>query len=144
MFQEAPDVAIAVCLARCPASEAAAQVLPDLLDRAELWGGRSLHGLHILVKPNLLRNSALACTDPQVVAAVCQWLLEAGARVIVADSPGFGTARSVARDTGLSAALARLGLAVQPMARGSHVRLSTGSEILISQTALEADLIVTP
>lgn len=142
MSQEAPDSAIAVCLARCPASETAAQILPDLLDRAELWGGRSLHGLRILVKPNLLRNSALACTDPHVVAAVCQWLLEAGASVVVADSPGFGTARSVARDTGLSAALARLGLAVQPMARGEPMRLSTGSVILISRTALDADLIL--
>ena len=61
-------------------------------------------GARVLVKPNLLLAKPLACTSPQVVAAVCAWLMDHGARVRGADSPGFGRAASVARAVGLEAA----------------------------------------
>lgn len=80
-----------------PTAGPVAQALPLLLDRAGLASSFSLRSAHVLVKPNLLTATPLACTSPVVVAAVCRWLLDQGARVRVGDSPGFGTATAVAR-----------------------------------------------
>lgn len=135
-------MSITVCLKKCPSYGMVKEILPDMLERAGLWGGRELCGLNVLVKPNLLRALPLACTEPEVVAALCAWLKDRGARVKVADSPGFGTASGVARAIGLDRALAPLGIAVEPMGPGRMVRLSCGSRIRISQTALEADAII--
>ena len=135
-------MSITVCLKKCPSYGMVKEILPDMLERAGLWGGRELCGLNVLVKPNLLRALPLACTEPEVVAALCAWLKDRGARVKVADSPGFGTASGVARAIGLDRALAPLGIAAEPMGPGRMVRLSCGSRIRISQTALEADAII--
>ena len=70
-------------------------------------------GARVLVKPNLLMAKHLACTSPEVVAAVCAWIMDHGAKVRVADSPGFGRAVSVARAVGLEAALRPMGLEVE-------------------------------
>lgn len=137
-----PGEAITICLEKCPDYKRVGDVLPQMLDRAGLWGGRELCGLTILVKPNLLRSVPLACTHPAVVAALCAWLRDKSARVRVADSPGFGTAGGVAAAIGLDRALAPLGITVEPMASGQMVRLACGSRIRISRTALEADGIV--
>lgn len=83
------------------------------------------HGCRVLVKPNLLRADALTCTHPQVVRAACQWLLDHHCKVVVADSPGFGTAAHVAHSIGLSAALKPLGIA--PRALEDPVSLSLPS-----------------
>lgn len=109
---------VAVALQRfSPAdSGAVAQALPLLLDRAGLASSFSLRSAHVLVKPNLLTATPLACTSPVVVAAVCRWLLDQGARVRVGDSPGFGTATAVARQTGVEEALRPLGLRVESLA----------------------------
>ncbi len=85
------------------------------LDAARLTEHISLRGARVLVKPNLLQAKALACTTPAVVAAACAWLMDQGARVTVADAPGFGRAAAVARAVGLEAALKPLGLAVRPL-----------------------------
>ena len=70
-------------------------------------------GTRVLVKPNLLMAKHLACTSPEVVAAVCAWIVDHGAKVRVADSPGFGRAVTVARAVGLEEALRPLGLEVE-------------------------------
>lgn len=92
--QSAVDIAVFSCL------DAIGWVLP--------------YGCRVLVKPNLLRADPLSCTNPQVVRAACQWLLDRHCTVTVADSPGFGTAAYVAQSIGLTAALKPLGLV--PMA----------------------------
>lgn len=131
---------LAVCLDRCASYEAVPLILPGVLDSTGL--ASSLHGKSVLVKPNLLRNIPLACTHPAVVATVCSWLMDHGARVKVADSPGFGTARGVAAAIGLDAALKPLGLQAEAMGPGESVHLACGSVLQLSRTALEADLIV--
>ena len=110
----APRAAVALQRFSPADSGAVAQALPLLLDRAGLAASFSLRSAHVLVKPNLLTATPLACTSPVVVAAVCRWLLDQGARVRVGDSPGFGTATAVARQTGVEEALRALG----PEARG--------------------------
>ncbi|MCR5563629.1 MAG: DUF362 domain-containing protein [Desulfovibrio sp.] len=102
-------------------------------------------GSRVLVKPNLLLPVSLACTSPAVVAAVCAWLLERGAQVVVADSPGFGRGPVVARKIGLEEALRPLGLAVCAMDEPVATDLSLASgkaRFRISRRALEADVIV--
>ncbi len=131
-----------VVLERCPSLAATGRVLPLMLEEALLWGSRNLHGLRVLVKPNLLRAVPLACTSPAVAAAVCSWLKDCGASVAVADSPGFGTAQGVARRIGLDEALSPLGLAVQRLVPGEAVRLPSGNSLMLARQAQEADAIL--
>ena len=79
----------------CLAPKVVDKKLFPMLDEASLWNGRSLCGLRVLVKPNLLRAVPLTCTSPAVVVVACAWLQSCDARAIAADSPGFGTARAL-------------------------------------------------
>ncbi len=134
---------IPVHLARCAGYDH-----PDLPGTVAGLLGRvlpqGLAGVRVLVKPNLVgpRTIALATTHPSVVRAVCLALLEKGAEVRVGDSPAFGTARSMARLTGLSRALAGLPVAVVNLGRPRPLQLSFGATIGLSADACEAGLIV--
>jgi uncharacterized protein (DUF362 family) len=101
-------------------------------------------GDRVLVKPNLVNgsNAARCTTHPQVVRAVCAWLLDHGVQVTVGDSPAFGPASSVARASGLEAALADLGLKVTSLGRPAPLALTRGGAIGLSRDALEADRIL--
>ncbi len=140
--EDASSAPISVLLEHCPDEQAAWKQVPLLLDKAGLWDGMPLFGRHVLVKPNLLRAQALACTGPEVVAAACTWLLDMGAQVTVADSPGFGTAFGVASAIGLEPLLKKLGLHAEPMCGRVPVRLPSGDQIFLSRTAMEADCIL--
>lgn len=110
----------------------------------EATGLRPPSGALVLVKPNLVapRTMALACTAPQVVRAVCRHLLDYRVRVVVADSPAFGTGKIMARLCGLSEALADLPVTVANLDAPRAVRLSFGGHIGVARLALEADHIV--
>lgn len=112
---------------------------------------RGLRGLSVLVKPNLVSraNAALCCTRPEVARAVCEHLLDHGARPFVADSPAFGSGRRVARAAGYFEALAGLGVPIGNLDRPVALRLpplspddAEGETIGVSRRALEADRIV--
>ena len=141
----APRAAVALQRFSPADSGAVAQALPLLLDRAGLASSFSLCSAHVLVKPNLLTATPLACTSPVVVAAVCRWLLDQGARVRVGDSPGFGTATAVARQTGVEEALRPLGLRVESLAdpRPLELPLRRGGPVSfgVARVALESDVI---
>ncbi len=140
--EELSSARLSVLIDHCRDAQAAWKQVPFLLDGACLWDGMPLKGKHVLVKPNLLRAQALACTSPEVVAAACSWLLDMGARVTVADSPGFGSAAGVASAIGLDPLLKKLGLHVDPMRGRVPVRLPSGDEIFIARTAMEADCVL--
>ncbi|MCH5276208.1 MAG: DUF362 domain-containing protein [Desulfovibrionaceae bacterium] len=125
-----------VALAACSGYDAAVAPVWAALDASGWKPGR---GAAILVKPNLLRAVPLACTHPAVVAAACAWLLDQGARVRVADSPGFGTAAGVAQAVGLVDALRPLGLTVSALGNPVPVPLSRGGHWGVSRLALESD-----
>ena len=107
---EKPSVsahAVPVALARCEGYDRRSldQLVGEVLDAARIAQSCSLKvGTKVLVKPNLLMGKSLACTSPGVVAAACRWLRDHGAQMAVADSPGFGRARSVARAISMCAA----------------------------------------
>ena len=112
-------------------------------------------GARVLVKPNLLLSKPLACASPEVVAAVCAWIMDHGAKVRVADSPGFGRAATVARAVGLESALRPLGLMVEEIGPAEPLPLplegeaaqkagfqAGGSRFHVARLAMESDLIV--
>lgn len=113
----------------------------SILDAAQMLFAR---GARILVKPNLLMARPLACSHPMVVAALCKWLLEKGAHVTVADSPGFGSPANVAKAIGLEDALAPLGLKTESFKSLVKIRTqAAGRKIVIpiAKKALESDMI---
>lgn len=137
--------AVPVALVRCESS-APAPVREAVTRALDASGMAVSRGARVLVKPNLLMAKALACTQPQVVAAACEWLLARGASVEVADSPGFGRAGAVARAIGLTEALKPLGLGVAPPDRAVRVelKLPDGARLpfRVSRRALECDLVL--
>lgn len=138
---KAAHAVIPVALLHCPdyAAPDLGRIAAQALEAGEV---RVSAGARVLVKPNLVTAQALACTDPRVVAAACAWLLDQGARVQVADSPGFGSAASVARAVGLAQELKALGLAVGSLDRPVPLRLDTGACFKVARQALECDLIL--
>lgn len=102
---------IPVALAKCSnyEKEPLSQVIPQLLEAAEL---KIPYGTRLLLKPNLLMKKPLACTSPQVVAILAAWLLDQGAKITIADSPGFGNVRAISEAIGLDRELKKLGLKV--------------------------------
>ncbi len=100
-------------------------------------------GTRVVVKPNFVSlTSRLACTDPRVIVAACAWLLDQGARPVVADSPAFGSAKAIARHIGLTPLLKPLGVPVKSLGAPRALVLSTGRRIGLSARAREADLIL--
>lgn len=134
---------IKVALARIPdyAQPRLGQAIAEILEGAIVLPA----ACRVLVKPNLLMAHALACATPGVVACLCRWLLDHGARITVADSPAFGSARHVARAIGLQAALKPLGLAVSGFSRPRRVLLqplgSAPVPAMLAPEALDCDLI---
>ncbi len=98
-------------------------------------------GERILLKPNLLRTTpdGLACTHPAIIAAACSYVLDHGATPKVGDSPGFGSARSVARDLGLNALLDPLGVGVINLDHARVRRLPCGLRVGISFKVYQYD-----
>lgn len=134
---------IGVVLAKAAAyDETAARETRNLLNMLDIPLGA---GDRVLVKPNLLRADVLACTNALVVAESCRWLRDKGCIVTVGDSPGFGTAKGVARFIGLEDALAKAGCGEVPIiSLDSPVKrpLSLGGWIGLSRHALETDCIL--
>lgn len=104
-------------------------------------------GCKVLVKPNMLRadRGGLTCTDAVVVAAVCRYLLDRSCKVAIGDSPGFGTAKSVAKAMGLHEALDKAGCGRVPVItldKPVPRPLSMGGSVGLSRHALDADHIL--
>jgi len=144
-----------VALVRCPDYEP--NRVSDALDRAlapfgglgAVGGfGRSIsRGSRVLVKPNFLRAAPAeraVSPHPEVVRALLVRLLDLGARVRIGDSPAFGTARGVARATGILEVandlgipiveLRKPGLVVTP--RPESLRLQIDREVLDSDAVV--------
>ncbi|OGR19333.1 MAG: hypothetical protein A2X81_03630 [Desulfobacterales bacterium GWB2_56_26] len=104
----------------------------------------NFHGKTVLLKPNLIAASgpALACTHPHCIAAVAAWFHGHGARVLVGDSPAFGSAAKVCDKHGITKALARLDVRLVEFTTPVRQRLSGGVTVTVAAEALECDLLV--
>lgn len=103
-----------------------------------------LHGRIILLKPNLIstRGPSLSCSNPQFIAAVASWFQDYGARVLLGDSPAFGSASAVCRKRGISEALAGLDVEIVEFSDSVEKVLPCGVSVSVAVQALEADLFV--
>lgn len=102
-------------------------------------------GSRVLLKPNLVaarNHDGLACTHPEVVAALAEWCLERGAIVSVGDSPAFGTARGVMRTHGIASSLAGLPVSLVNFNQSRPIVLASGIEVGIARQIFECDILV--
>jgi uncharacterized protein (DUF362 family)/ferredoxin len=103
-------------------------------------------GARVLIKPNFLapaKPHLALTTHPLVLRAVVEYVLENGARALVADSPGMGAFERVLREGGYTQALQGLDVELRPFAE--TVRTDIGApfgRIDIARDALEADVII--
>lgn len=132
-----------IAISRCdtPTGKEISKILGNTLDKACL---PSPFGKKILVKPNLLMNRDLACTNPHVVYSTCAWLKDNGAKVVVGDSPAFGNPAAIAKKIGLADALAPLNLEVMTFRQSRKIPIIMEScqkslEIALARTAFEVD-----
>lgn len=131
-----------VALAPCPnyvqakVDEAVAQALEA--SQIKLSASSTL-----LIKPNLLRPHEFTCTSPQVVLAACKYFKNFNLNIQVGDSPGFGSAKSVAAHIGLTDMLAPLGIKVLDLNSSRKINLPRSqTRLSVSRLALDADLIL--
>lgn len=117
------------------------QTLAPMLEAS--LAGRNPHGLHVLLKPNLLTaKNRLACTEPGFLLAVARWFQDQGAVVSVGDSPGFGSAEGVLQALGALTPLQALGIRVRNFRQRKPVTLSHGVQLALATAALDCDLLV--
>ncbi len=105
-------------------------------------------GESVLLKPNMLAPAApekAVTTNPAVVQAVAEMVLEAGGKPFIADSPAIPAFKKVAKDSGIGEVATRLGIPIVELkdsaeySQGEH-RLFRVLEI--SKQAVEADRII--
>ncbi len=109
-----------------------------------LVSGQQFYGRKVLLKPNLIsgRAPALACTDGNFIRAVAEWFVDCGARVVLGDSPAFGSVDSVLRRHAIDDKIAHLDITVLPFKTVRMTSLSHGVTIGIAEESLDCDLFV--
>lgn len=123
------------------------QIDQALLSQLELLGITRLvrRSDSVLIKPNMIAprpaGSAVQ-THPAVIAGLARAMVDLGARVVVADSPAWGTVYTCAKANGLDEMLRPIGVPIKPLDRPVRCRLKDGTRVGISRLALEADLIM--
>ena len=98
----------------------------------------------VLVKPNLIVPVGIhqpAQTHPAVIVAVSKLLKEAGARVIVGDSPAWSTTAACLKALDIDQTLQAMGIPVVQLNKPVRIDVG-GTRIGISRIALEADVII--
>jgi len=136
--------ALSVGLLRCP--DYRRRNLKDNIDRLCASISLSLRpGDTVLLKPNLIgaqRTDGLACTHPEFIAAMAAWCLDHSVRVVVGDSPAFGSARGVMQAVGISRALQGMPVRMVNFNRGRRVVLAGGITVALAEQALECDVLI--
>lgn len=122
--------------------ESVSDVIERITDAAQF--NDKYHGKTVLLKPNLISStaSALACTHPNIIAAVASWFKNRGARVIVGDSPAFGSATKVCKKLGIDDVLKTIDIPVVDFDTFEKRVLPGGVVLPIARQVLECDLFV--
>ncbi|MEN6319502.1 MAG: DUF362 domain-containing protein [Syntrophaceae bacterium] len=100
----------------------------------------------VLIKPNLLSPASprqAVLTHPFIVKAAVEYVLQKGARPLVADSPALGSFEKILKESGIRDALS--GLDVTCRAFESSINVDIGEPfhtIEIAEDALNADVII--
>lgn len=133
-----------VALTRCSFYEmdSLVEVIQELTHAAQFNG--DYHGKTVLLKPNLISSSGngFGCTNRHVIGAVALWFKDRGAKVLVGDSPAFGSAQSVCKRIGADQLLKKLGVKIVNFDISEQKELPGGVVIPIATHAMECDLFV--
>ena len=120
---------------------------PLIFEMMEAMGGEEIHGgSRVLIKPNLLAPATpqqAILTHPDIVRFAAEYVLEKGARPLVADSPAIGSFETILRMSGIRDALKGLDCECRPFQ--NSVRVDVGGPfgaIAIAEEAVRADVIV--
>ncbi|MEI6205182.1 MAG: DUF362 domain-containing protein [Desulfuromonadales bacterium] len=137
-----------ICIMRCHNYEYS-QILSNVSALLEPLGGMSAFvksGDSVLLKPNMLagkKPEQAVTTHPMIVRVVADMVRDAGGKVLIGDSPGIGSFRSVAEKSGIAAAAKESGSelvefdeAVELQSSGRFRRLS------IARAYWQADKII--
>ena len=129
--------------------EAVAAAVAGLLEPLGGMGRFVLAGQSVLLKPNLIvprPAEAAITTHPEVVRAVARQVIASGGKPFVADSPAFGSAKSVARACGLEAVAEELGLEIRDLSANPRTRPICGGgrfkRAAFGAAALDADVVI--
>lgn len=138
------DLSVRVVLQRCIDYDRAAIRGRIEIALGHLGRAGGMHGKTVLLKPNLISGSGsqLSCTHPQFIAGVAACFLDCGAKVIVGDSPAFGSATKVCEKRGVAQALKGLDVKIVDFAIPVQQRLAGGLTVTLAREALECDLFV--
>lgn len=135
---------IPVCLDRCASYELSVlrpliQKHLDILNVPADFSARK-----VLLKPNLISASAppLACSSPEFVAAVANCFLDRGAKVVIGDSPAFGSAQLVCKKRGFVKALSGLDISFTEFRNRVSRKLDCGVSVTVAHEALDCDYFV--
>lgn len=120
---------------------------PPIFEMMEAMGGDEIAGGgRILIKPNLLSPAAphqAILTHPAIIRIVAEYLLEKGAKVLVADSPAIGSFEKILQLGGVRDALRGLDVECRPFQ--DSVKIDIGEPfgaIEIAEDAVRADAII--
>ena len=133
-----------VALLRCPGYHS--RLLLENIER--IWqssGSRqNLCSARVLIKPNLInaRRGPLPCTQGAFILSAARWFVQSGSRVVVGDSPAFGTASSVLRSLGIIEELRHMGVTISDFKEVRPVMLPCGIRAKLAADALDCDLLV--
>lgn len=133
---------LSVNLSRC--TEYKPQAVYEQIDRHLDAPGSRYRGATVLLKPNLItaRAPLFACTHPLFIIECARWFIDHGARVMVGDSPAYGTASGVLRHIGALDGLVSLGAEVEEFRRTRTISLADGTRINVCAAAYECDHLV--
>ncbi|MCF6176544.1 MAG: DUF362 domain-containing protein [Victivallaceae bacterium] len=106
-------------------------------------------GQRVLLKPNLLgvfKPEMAATTHPAIVYAVAKQIQEAGATVLIGDSPGIGDFKTVLKITGMQAVIDELRLQAvdfTPRAEYHDEQNLIGKSIELAAIFKDVDVVIT-
>ena len=116
---------------------AAAECLDRALDRP-------IQDSTVLIKPNFIsrQNAWLSCTHPALIESVCAYFSSRGNRVLVGDSPAFGSARSVAASLDLPRRLAPYGARIMELKLSRDGASRSGEGPALARLPDEVELVI--
>lgn len=119
----------------------------QIFELMEAMGGEAIRrGSRVLIKPNLLspaKPEHAVLTHPALVRAAVEYVLERGARPLIADSPAIGAFDTILRRSGIRDALRGLDCECRPFQNSVRVEIGKPfGTIEIAEEALGADAII--
>ncbi|MEK7732965.1 MAG: DUF362 domain-containing protein, partial [Planctomycetota bacterium] len=105
-------------------------------------------GTTVLLKPNWLKKSRpeeCIITHPTVIEVVAEKVLEAGAKVIIGDSPAFGAVADIAKRVGLDQFAKKHGIEIVELDAPRRIKAHCGKKhfrLTVSGKALDVDAII--